>query len=179
MKVMNRWMRLCAVTGAAFLGACAHKPAVKSEGAASTPPAAPPAVSKASPPAPQAADRSRIGEQALLSMLQQTVVRFEFNSAQLTPESQTRLQKLAEALTANRSVPIRIAGHCDERGTEEYNLALGQKRAEVAKTYLATLGVEPSRIETISYGEERPLDPRQTDEAWSANRRDEFSIRGR
>ena len=70
---------------------------------------------------------------------------------------------------------IQIAGHCDDRGTEEYNLALGQKRAEVAKKYLVSLGVDPSRIQTISYGEDRPLDPRDTEEAWAANRRDEFA----
>jgi peptidoglycan-associated lipoprotein len=70
-----------------------------------------------------------------------------------------------------------IEGHCDDRGTNEYNLALGQRRAESAKKYLIQLGVSSKRIFTISYGEEKPLNPNQSEEAWAENRRDHFMIR--
>jgi peptidoglycan-associated lipoprotein len=66
---------------------------------------------------------------------------------------------------------VLIEGHCDERGTVEYNLALGEKRAQAVKEYLVTYGVEGERLDTVSYGEERPLDPRSTEEAWAKNRR--------
>ena len=77
-------------------------------------------------------------------------------------------------LTRWKTVKILVEGHCDERGTEEYNLALGERRANSAKKYLEGLGVNAARISTISYGEERPLDPGHTEEARSKNRRDEF-----
>ncbi|MFP3929181.1 MAG: OmpA family protein, partial [Desulfobacteraceae bacterium] len=71
---------------------------------------------------------------------------------------------------------VRIEGHCDERGTNEYNLALGERRANAAKKYLISLGVSEDRVRTISYGEERPADPRHNEEAWAKNRRDEFKL---
>ena len=69
-----------------------------------------------------------------------------------------------------------IEGHCDERGTDEYNLALGDRRANSAKSFLVDLGISPRRLTTISFGEERPLDPRHNEEAWAKNRRCEFVI---
>ena len=174
MEARNRCVLLCAIASAILLGACAHQPPVKTETTqAATPP--PPAPPKAIPAATATSDRPKVGEQDVISLLQQSLIHFAFDSAQLTPDSQSRLQKVAEALSAHRTVQIQIAGHCDDRGTEEYNLALGQKRAEVAKKYLVSLGVDPSRIQTISYGEERPMDSRETEEAWAANRRDEFA----
>jgi peptidoglycan-associated lipoprotein len=74
-------------------------------------------------------------------------------------------------------VNILIEGHCDERGTDEYNLALGEKRALAARDFLVNFGIAKSRISVVSYGEERPVDPRSNEEAWSKNRRDEFVIR--
>ena len=174
MEARNRCLLLCAIASAILLGACAHQPAVKTETTkAATPP--PPAPPQAMPAATSTSDRAKVGDQDVMALLQQSIIHFAFDSAQLTPESQSRLQKVAEALSSRRAVQIQIAGHCDDRGTEEYNLALGQKRAEVAKKYLVSLGVDPSQIRTISYGEDRPLDPRDTEEAWAANRRDEFA----
>jgi peptidoglycan-associated lipoprotein len=69
-----------------------------------------------------------------------------------------------------------VEGHCDERGTEAYNMALGERRAEAAKDYIVNLGIAPNRIGTISYGEERPVDPRHNEEAWAKNRRAHFVI---
>jgi peptidoglycan-associated lipoprotein len=71
---------------------------------------------------------------------------------------------------------VTIEGHCDERGTNEYNLALGDRRAESAKSFLIDLGIDSSRLTTISYGEERPVDPRNMEEAWAKNRRDHFVV---
>ena len=70
-----------------------------------------------------------------------------------------------------------MEGHCDERGTAEYNMALGERRAQEAKQYLVNLGIDASRIETISYGKERPLDNRSTEEAWAQNRRAQFLLK--
>jgi peptidoglycan-associated lipoprotein len=76
----------------------------------------------------------------------------------------------------NDSVNIQIAGHCDERGSDEYNLALGEKRAKAAMDYIVTLGIPASRLSTLSYGKEKPLDPGHDEAAWAKNRRDEFTI---
>jgi peptidoglycan-associated lipoprotein len=173
MEARNTWKLLFAVTGATLIGACAHKP--PPQVAAPSRPPEPSARSSVSPPAAPVADRARSGELDLVALLRESVIHFDFDAADLTHESQLRLQKIADALSTHRHVEIKVAGHCDDRGTEEYNLALGNKRAEVAKKYLVRLGVEPNRIQTISYGEERPVDTRGTDEAWAANRRDEFS----
>ena len=101
---------------------------------------------------------------------------FEYNKSSLLPAAQELLKKKAQWLQANPESIILIEGHCDERGTNEYNLALGERRARSAKTYLTDLGISPSRLTTISYGEERPVDSGQTEEAWAKNRRAHFEI---
>ena len=103
-------------------------------------------------------------------------VYFDFNRYNLKNDSQVKLQKTAEWLIKNPTVAIAIEGHCDERGTQEYNLALGERRATSVQKYLYSLGIEPLRMQTISYGEERPLDPRHNEEAWDKNRRAHFNI---
>lgn len=97
---------------------------------------------------------------------------FEFNSSQLTAESLQTLRSLAEVMRDNKAVRVNVAGHCDERGTTEFNLALGNSRAEAAKKYLVALGVEESRVSTISYGEESPAQVGSNEDAYAANRRD-------
>jgi peptidoglycan-associated lipoprotein len=101
---------------------------------------------------------------------------FEFDKFSLKPESRDILKQLAEWLTNNRNSSVLIEGNCDERGTTEYNLALGERRAKEAMKYLVELGVDGKRIKTISYGKERPLDPGNTEEAWAKNRRDHFVV---
>ena len=101
---------------------------------------------------------------------------FEFDSVQLTPEAQLILTKKGKWLRDNPTATVTIEGHCDNRGTNEYNLALGEGRAQSAKTFLMDLGIDDSKLNTISYGEERPLDPRQTENAWAKNRRAHFVI---
>jgi peptidoglycan-associated lipoprotein len=103
---------------------------------------------------------------------------FEFNSSQLTPEDRSTLDNLAGWLAKNPATVIQIAGNCDERGTEEYNLALGHPRANAARDYLAAKGVNAGRLTTISYGKDRPVDPSSTPEAWAKNRNDTFSVGG-
>jgi peptidoglycan-associated lipoprotein len=101
---------------------------------------------------------------------------FEFDSAVLLPEAQSILRKKAEWLINNPDTSATIEGHCDERGTNEYNLALGDRRAESAKAFLMDLGVKGSQLSCISYGEERPVDPAHNEEAWAKNRRGHFII---
>jgi len=107
------------------------------------------------------------------------LIHFEFDKYTLTPEARESLKKNADWLRKNPNVKILIEGHADERGTNEYNLALGEKRAHSARQYLVELGIPADRLSTVSYGEERPLDPRHNEEAWAKNRRDAFTSLGR
>ncbi|UCD32220.1 MAG: peptidoglycan-associated lipoprotein Pal [Desulfobacterales bacterium] len=101
---------------------------------------------------------------------------FEFDSFAILPEAQDMLSNKAEWLQNNPDVTVTIEGHCDERGTIEYNLALGDRRAESAKAFLVNLGIAESRLNSISYGEERPMDPGNNEDAWAKNRRAHFVI---
>ncbi len=101
---------------------------------------------------------------------------FDYDKSELKPEARVVLKKKAEWLRNNLDFSARIEGHCDERGTNEYNLALGERRANAAWRFLNALGISGGRLTTISYGEERPADPGQNDDAWSKNRRDEFRL---
>jgi len=104
---------------------------------------------------------------------------FEYNDASLSADAQTALTNSATWLKKNSQYKLLIEGHCDERGTEQYNLALGDRRANQAKEYLVTLGVDAGRIRTVSYGEERPFDPGHDESAWAKNRRDHLVLVGR
>ena len=101
---------------------------------------------------------------------------FDYDKFDLTTSARDMLASHASALRNRAGVSIQIEGHCDERGTVEYNLALGDKRAKAVANYLASLGVERARLSTISYGKERPADSRQNESAWSKNRRAEFRV---
>jgi peptidoglycan-associated lipoprotein len=98
-------------------------------------------------------------------------IHFDFDRYNIRPADATILKENAALLNKYTNVKIQIEGHCDERGTVEYNLALGERRATSAKNYLVSLGVASVRISTISYGEEKPLDPGHNEEAWAKNRR--------
>ncbi len=102
-------------------------------------------------------------------------IHFAFDRSDLNEQARDTLKKIAAVLRLNPSYSLDIAGHCDERGTSEYNLALGERRARAAKKFLVNLGISADRITTVSYGEERPIDPGHTEEAWAKNRRDEFT----
>ncbi len=109
-------------------------------------------------------------------------IHFKFNSYALEPideygikeNPKEILDRIADFMRKHPNIRLRIEGNCDERGTEEYNLALGQKRANAAKRYLVSKGISPDRIYTISYGESQPVDPGHNPYAWAKNRRDHF-----
>ncbi len=102
---------------------------------------------------------------------------FEFDRYDLRADARDVLRANADWLKKNPSATVEIEGHCDERGTAEYNLALGAKRAQAAKDYLTTLGVEAKRLSTISYGEEIPVCSEHTEECWQKNRHDRFVVK--
>jgi len=103
-----------------------------------------------------------------------TRIHFDFDQFTLSPEARQTLAANATIIKAAPGLRVRIEGHCDERGSDEYNLALGERRAQAAKDYLVSLGVPADRLELISYGEELPLDPASNEAAWAKNRRAEF-----
>ncbi|MBW2619641.1 MAG: peptidoglycan-associated lipoprotein Pal [Deltaproteobacteria bacterium] len=105
------------------------------------------------------------------------MVHFDFDKYNIRPDAAGVLKNKAAWLKENPDVSISIEGHCDERGTAQYNLALGERRATASKNFLVRLGVSASRMETISYGEERPLDPGNNEAAWAKNRRAQFVIK--
>ena len=115
---------------------------------------------------------------ALVAKLQGQLldINFEFDQFILADNAREKLKNNASILSKYPDINILIEGHCDERGTEEYNLALGERRAESARQYLVTLGINASRISTVTYGEEKPLDPEHNEIAWGKNRRDQFVI---
>ncbi|MEA3359039.1 MAG: peptidoglycan-associated lipoprotein Pal [Thermodesulfobacteriota bacterium] len=104
------------------------------------------------------------------------VIYFDFDRSFIRPEYRPILKEKADYLKDNPNVRIRIEGNCDERGTNEYNLALGERRANSANKFLVSLGVSPDQIEIVSYGEERPLALGHSKGAWAQNRRDDFEI---
>jgi peptidoglycan-associated lipoprotein len=101
---------------------------------------------------------------------------FEFNGYSVDPVYQGLINDVAAWLSQNQGLKPTVEGHCDERGTIEYNLALGEKRAEAVKNQLVRAGVKVDRVKTISYGKEAPVDPGHTEEAWAKNRRAHFKI---
>ncbi len=105
-----------------------------------------------------------------------TMINFEFDRADIRQADQGTLDRKAAILAANSAVRVRISGHADDRGSDEYNLALGNRRAAAAKRYLENKGIEASRMEVVSFGEERPLNPGTDETAYAQNRRDEFEM---
>jgi len=157
-------LRIVAVAGAFALAACANKP---------PPPAAP-------PPAPQQAmpeQQSRVESTVVPGSLQDfrvnvgDTVHFDYDKSDITSEDRDILQRQAAWLQKYGQVRVTIEGHCDPRGTREYNLALGGRRANAVRDYLVSLGVPSSRIDTISYGKERPVCTESDETCWSQDRR--------
>jgi peptidoglycan-associated lipoprotein len=111
-----------------------------------------------------------------IKALQENNIYFDFDKYDLKPEAQDTLNQDATLLKANPNITIQITGNCDERGTVEYNLALGERRAKAAQDFLVSLGIEKERTSTISYGKEKPIEPGHDEEAWSKNRNDQFVI---
>ncbi len=101
---------------------------------------------------------------------------FDFDRYTIRPDMRSRMEHNAQVMLDHPNIRVEIQGNCDERGTNEYNLALGEKRAKAARDYLVNMGVDPGRITIVSLGEEKPLDPGHNEAAWAKNRRDDFVI---
>jgi peptidoglycan-associated lipoprotein len=122
-----------------------------------------------------AADRAARDREALMAEVA-AMVHFDYDRADIRSDDMTNLDRKAAILGANSGLRIRISGHADDRGSDEYNLALGNRRAAAAKRYLVSKGVQDSRIDVVSYGEERPVAPGADEASWQQNRRDEFEV---
>lgn len=165
LKLKSSLVALVLMVGAGFLSNCAgdeEVPEPVSEVSAEDEPAAPPPVDDALGGGGGAGN----------------TIYFAFDDYSLSAEAQGTLQAIADQLKANPGSLVQIEGHCDERGSIEYNLALGERRAQSVKEYIVQLGVDASRLTTISYGEEKPAMEGHDEEAWSKNRRAEFIISG-
>jgi len=125
--------------------------------------------------AAEAAARAAAQLQAQLTTELTGMIHFEFNKADVMAGDQANLDRKAAILKANPGLTIQIAGNCDERGSDEYNLALGNRRAAAAQRYLINQGVAASQITIVSYGEERPVNPANNEAAWAENRNDQFT----
>jgi len=138
-------------------------------------PAPAPVVQKAPEPVGPSAVEIAAKEKSLaLKAMASEDVYFDYDSAVLSAAAQNVLKNKSIILGKYSGVSVTIEGHCDERGTNEYNLALGERRAESAKSFLVSLGVNASRFKTISYGEEKPVDAGKDESAWAKNRRAHF-----
>jgi peptidoglycan-associated lipoprotein len=188
MKMKQRMIALLAALSMTALvaGGCANKDVVKTEepGAATVKAETPqPSVktegpARQSPEAPMSikpADSRPVKAEAEVSAFE--TVYFDFDSSDLRQDARNTLTKNAEILVKSKQdAKIKIEGHCDERGSAEYNLALGERRATSALQYLITMGVQPDRLSIISYGKEKPAVQGHDEEAWAKNRRAEFVI---
>jgi peptidoglycan-associated lipoprotein len=186
------------VLGSALLlaGGCAKKDLVKQDEpvtAAAAQPSQTPSSTSTATPAPQQSAPAREEAAKPQTVAGETVsmkdpavtaaevksalekVYFAFDSYALSEQSRETLYKNAEIIIKKSTAKYTVEGHCDERGSDEYNLALGEKRAKSAFNYLVTLGVPAERLVTVSYGKERPAEPGHDEEAWAKNRRVEFS----
>lgn len=177
MPRLTRYAVLIVALPLAF-GACKKKkPVVAPEAPVQTAPTTTPAPALTPAPerpAPTGKTAAEITAEVRALILE--TVYFEYDSDAIRADAQASLEKKVPLLAANPAVKLQIAGHCDNRGTDEYNLALGRRRAEMVKRFLTDRGIDASRIETISFGAERPAVQGEGEDAWSKNRRDEFQI---
>lgn len=147
-----------------------EKPAIKEERVAEQP------IMEASKEKAEAAVIDELGAITEKTGMLLTVY-FDFDRFTIRDDMQSVFEKNAEWLKKNSNVKIQIEGHCDERGTNEYNIALGERRAQSIREYLVNYGINPSRLSTISYGEEKPVAPGHDEDSWTKNRRGEFVIK--
>jgi peptidoglycan-associated lipoprotein len=156
-------------------------PPVATPPAVTTPPPAPPPqrVEEALPVPPEPLSEDSIANRSLDDLNRDSPFRpvfFELDASDLDDMGRATAQTNADLLKKYPTWVVTVEGHCDERGTAEYNLALGERRAVAVKTYLVSLGIPPDRIRTVSYGKEFPFDPGHNDGAWAKNRRAHFVI---
>lgn len=170
-KVFMVFILGAAITMTGFIG-CSSKKKVAEEPKKE---AVKPAPQRPEPPkvVPKTPEKR---EDAVPANLQFQTVYFDFDKSTIRSDQRSALTRNAQLLNQYKTVKIRLEGHCDERGTEEYNMALGQRRADAVERFLTDYGISSSRISSISYGEMRPADPGHTEAAWSKNRRCEIVI---
>jgi peptidoglycan-associated lipoprotein len=177
-----KWAVLALSVAALMAVGCAKKQTVKSEGAPApaavgeTPvkeaPPAPVAVAPATPPAE--APGVAVTEEKLSQF---DDVRFDFDKSEVKEDGRKACRVVADYLKKRPQAKILVEGHCDERGTSEYNMALGERRATAVLTYLVSLGVPKAALSTVSFGKEKPLDPGHDEGAWAKNRRAHFVLK--
>lgn len=177
--MVRKWMIVLVVFAFAVsflaLTSCAKKQVKADESAVKPPAAAAPAP--AGDRAKQLSDLSDAEKmRADVKAFESEHVYFDYDKSELKPEARAVLEKKAGWLRANAAFKVKIEGHCDERGTNEYNLGLGERRAKAAMKYLNALGISADRMTTISYGEERPTCNEKNEKCYSKNRRDEFKL---
>jgi peptidoglycan-associated lipoprotein len=170
-KIWLMIVLLLVITGLLFTVGCQKKTVTQAKA-----PAPAPAPGQAPAPQQPAPSPAPMTPPDTSGMVMQEDIFFEFDKSTLTPAAQDNLMQKAAWLRANANVTATIEGHCDERGTNEYNLALGDRRADSAKAFLVDLGIAASRLTTISYGEERSLCSQKNEECWAKNRRGHFVI---
>jgi len=169
---------LTLLAAATLVAACGKKPAPEQP---APQPAPPPREAPPPPPPAKNDDAERMAREAAARVAALRtelgdMIHFDFDKADVRASDQGILDRKAAILGANAAVRLRISGHCDERGSDEYNLALGNRRGASAKRYLTGKGVDEGRLDVVSYGKERPLDPGHSEDAWAKNRRDEFEL---
>ena len=169
----------------AVLVACGGKQPPEAPAPQEAPPTAAPAPAGPNADSAAAAERERLERErrereaaaaGALGTDLKAMIHFDYDQADVRAGDMAILDRKAAILGANPGVRVRISGHADERGSDEYNLALGMRRAAAAKRYLENKGVDGARVEVISYGEERPLSMGQDESSWANNRRDEFEV---
>jgi peptidoglycan-associated lipoprotein len=178
-KTMIVMLVLAFALGSVFtLASCAKKVGkVEEPGKPAAPTAAPAAPAPMAPAAPSTKPvEDATAMRAAIQAFESTHVYFDYDKSDIKAEAKPVLEKKAEFLRANASYKVTIEGYCDERGTNEYNMALGDRRAKSAMKYLNALGISANRMSTVSYGEEKPADPGHNEAAWAKNRRDEFKL---
>jgi peptidoglycan-associated lipoprotein len=159
----------CALVALTAMAGCGGKKATTAP-----PPTEPATSSTNTPPVEQPTDMGGSTPSSEVTQLALNDAFFDFDSYSLSSEAKGTLEENAKQLKASTAGNVTIEGHCDERGTEAYNLALGEKRANAAKDYLVALGVNGSRINTVSYGKQRPFADGHDESAWAKNRRAHF-----
>lgn len=169
MRTLKAAKSALVIAAVLLLAACSSTPApAPNAGGGSAPP---PQTAVAPPPSSYAPGSKEQFDQEVGA-----VVFFDFDKYDLSAEARAQLDKQAAWLKQYPNITVTVEGNCDERGTREYNLALGERRATSAKNYLVALGVDPNRIQTISYGKERPAVAGSDEAAWAQNRRDVTAI---
>lgn len=160
------------------IGACKKKPPVvaaqQQQPAAG--PVSPPVTPPNNPPPAAAPTKTQAEIDAEVRGLVLEIVYFEYDTDAIRADAQATLEKKLPVLQANPGLKFRVEGHCDDRGSDEYNIALGRRRAEAVKRFLTDRGIDASRIETVSFGRERPALQGDSEDARARNRRDEFQI---